>query len=126
MNRKRQADVVGDRPVRRYVSLSDIEDAASQISAAELGVTVPRYLKESALALSHGEILTERRALLTRLFGVQGQLAAVGNNLNQIARGVNIDGQVQGDVQSLLDHVRIILGDIDHAVSQLSLDGDVA
>lgn len=95
------------------------------VAAAELGVTVPRFLKESALALSRGESATERRALITELFGVQRHLAAVGNNLNQIARGVNIDGAVREDLVDVLEHLRGTLRDADQVLELLALDRGV-
>lgn len=122
MNRKRQANVVGGRPVRRYVRLSDAEDAALRFAASELNITVPRYLKESALAASRGETATERANLLKQLFLLQRELSAVGNNLNQIARGVNMDGHVRSDVSESLEHLRQTLRTINHAVDSLSLD----
>lgn len=125
MHRKRQSNVVGGRPVRRDVKLSDAEDAALRVAAAELNISVPRYLKESALAVSVGETATERAALLQQLFGVQQHLSAVGNNLNQIARGVNIDGHVRDDVGASLEALRSTLHDIDNVVSLLSFDGEM-
>lgn len=124
-DRKRQANVLGGRPVRRVVKLSASEDAALMVAAAELGVTVPRFLKESALAVSRGESATERRALITELFGVQRHLAAVGNNLNQIARGVNIDGTVREDLVDALQHLRGTLRDADQVLELLALDRGV-
>ena len=124
-DRKRQANVLGGRPVRRVVKLSASEDAALMVAAAELGVTVPRFLKESALALSRGESATERRALITELFGVQRHLAAVGNNLNQIARGVNSDGTVREDLVDVLEHLRGTLRDADQVLELLALDRGV-
>lgn len=124
-DRKRQANVLGGRPARRVVKLSASEDAALMVTAAELGVTVPRFLKESALALSRGESATERRALITELFGVQRHLAAVGNNLNQIARGVNIDGTVREDLVDVLEHLRGTLRDADQVLELLALDRGV-
>ena len=124
-DRKRQANVLGGRPARRVVKLSASEDAALMVAAAEVGVTVPRFLKESALALSRGESATERRALITELFGVQRHLAAVGNNLNQIARGVNIDGTVREDLVDVLEHLRGTLRDADQVLELLALDRGV-
>lgn len=123
MSRKRQSNVEGGRPVRRYVRLSDTEDAALRLAAANMSITVPRYLKESALAVSRGETASERAQLLKSLFGVQHHLSAIGNNLNQIARGVNIDGLVRSDLDSSLEELRSTLHDIDSVVSSLSLDG---
>ena len=77
------------------------------------------------MTVSRGETASERAQLLKSLFGVQRHLSAIGNNLNQIARGVNIDGHVRGELNSSLEELRSTLQDIDSAVSSLSLDGDM-
>lgn len=120
--RRRQANVVGGRPARRVVKLSASEDAALSLAAVEQGVSVPRLLKESALAVSAGETATERRKVLTALNVLTGQLARVGNNLNQIARGLNTDGELHGDVRGSLDELRGVLRDVDEVIESLTLD----
>ncbi|WMY80011.1 MobC family plasmid mobilization relaxosome protein [Citricoccus sp. I39-566] len=121
--RKRQANVVGGRPARRVVKLSASEDAALSLAAVEQGVSVPRLLKESALAVSAGESVTDRRRVLTALNVMTGQLARVGNNLNQIARGLNTDGELHGDVRGSLEELRGVLRDVDATIESLALDG---
>ncbi|MFC7403444.1 plasmid mobilization relaxosome protein MobC [Citricoccus sp. GCM10030269] len=120
--RKRQANVVGGRPARRVVKLSASEDAALSVAAVEQGVSVPRLLKESALAVSEGETATDRRKVLTALNVLTGQLARVGNNLNQIARGLNTDGELYGDVRGSLDELRGVLRDVDEVIESLALE----
>ncbi|MEW1982424.1 MobC family plasmid mobilization relaxosome protein [Citricoccus sp. NPDC079358] len=120
--RRRQANVVGGRPARRVVKLSASEDAALSLAAVEQGVSVPRLLKESALAVSAGETVTDRRRVLTALNVMTGQLARVGNNLNQIARGLNTDGELHGDVRGSLEELRGVLRDVDSTVESLALD----
>ena len=126
MVRKRQANVPGGRPVRREVKLTDAEDAALRFAAAELNITVPRYLKEAALASSRGETLTERKALLQHLFELQRQLAAVGNNLNQLTRAFNAEGTVGSDLAGTLDAVRESVAKVNDTLEALALEGDVA
>ncbi|MGW9551838.1 plasmid mobilization relaxosome protein MobC [Citricoccus zhacaiensis] len=120
--RKRQVNVTGGRPARRVVKLSASEDAALSLAAVEQGVSVPRLLKESALAVSVGETATDRRRVLTALNVMTGQLARVGNNLNQIARGLNTDGELHGDVRGSLDELRGVLRDVDVTIETLALD----
>lgn len=120
--RRRQANVVGGRPARRVVKLSASEDAALSLAAVEQGVSVPRLLKESALAVSRGETVTDRRRVLTALNVMTGQLARVGNNLNQIARGLNTDGELHGDVRGSLEELRGVLRDVDEVIESLALD----
>jgi hypothetical protein len=120
--RKRQANVVGGRPARREVKLSVSELAALELAAKEQGMTVPRLLKESALAVAGGETATDRRRVLTALNVMTGQLARVGSNLNQIARGLNTDGELHGDVRGSLDELRGVLRDVDATIENLALD----
>lgn len=126
MDRKRQANVVGGRPVRLNLRLSEAEYSALKLAATELSVTVPRYLKEAALATSRGETLTERKALLQHLFELQRQLAAVGNNLNQLTRAFNVDGTVGSDLARTLDAVRQSVATVNDTLESLALDGDAA
>jgi hypothetical protein len=126
MSRKRQSNVPGGRPVRLNLRLSDAEFSALKVAATELSVTVPRYLKESALAASRGETLTERKALLQHLFELQRQLAAVGNNLNQITRDFHTEGTVRTDLAMTLDAVRQSIAAVNDTLESLALDGEVA
>lgn len=126
MSRKRQANVPGGRPVRLNLRLSEAEYAALKLSATELSVTVPRYLKEAALATSRGETLTERKALLQHLFELQRQLAAVGNNLNQLTRAFHADGTVGSDLARTLVAVRQSVATVNDTLESLALDGDAA
>lgn len=126
MSRKRQANVPGGRPVRLNLRLSDAEYAALQVAATELSITVPRYLKESALASSRGETLAERKAVLQQLFGLQRHIAAVGNNLNQLTRALHAEGTVGRDLPTTLDAVRESMDAVNVALASLSLDGDAA
>ncbi|GAA2559337.1 hypothetical protein HD598_002736 [Neomicrococcus aestuarii] len=123
MDRKRQANVTGGRPIRREVKLSVSEDAALRVAAASMGVTVPRLLKESALSASRGETVTERHELIKELFLVQRAIAAVGNNINQIARAANATGEISEELQGSLVYARSVLKRMDAVLESLSLDG---
>ncbi|WP_271395953.1 plasmid mobilization relaxosome protein MobC [Neomicrococcus lactis] len=123
MDRKRQANVSGGRPIRREVKLSVAEDAALRVAAASMGVTVPRLLKESALSASRGETVTERHELIKELFLVQRGIAAVGNNINQIARAANATGEISEELQGSLAYARGVLKRMDVVLESLSLDG---
>lgn len=126
MSRKRQSNVPGGRPVRMNLRLSDAEYSALRLAAAELSVTVPRYLKESALSATRGETLTERKALLQNLFEMQRQLAAIGNNLNQLTRTFHAEGTVGADLATTLDAVRQSVATVNDTLESLALDGEVA
>ena len=80
------------REVIQKVKLTDEERDRLRARAAELGMSVPRLLVESAL--SGVETPTERRRTVAELFEIRRLLSTVANNVNQLARSANISGQV--------------------------------
>ena len=76
----------------QQVTLTKAERDQLRTRAAELRVSVPRLMVESAL--SGVETRTERRHLVAELFEARRLLATVANNVNQLARSANISGQV--------------------------------
>lgn len=124
MDRKRQVNVPGGRMLRRVVKLSVAQDAALRVHAAVLGVSVPRLLVESTLSSFSGETLKERRDLLTALFTLQRGLAAVGNNINQIARAANATGDIAADLDASLVHLRSTVTRINECLESLAITED--
>ena len=102
--RRRRANVEGGRLYKHEVKVSPEEEAALLVRANAQGVTIPRLLVESALAERAGETATERREQLAELFRLHRMLAALGNNLNQIARAANADGTIPVDLRAELVH----------------------
>lgn len=96
------------------------EEALLLQLALEQRVTVPRLLVESALATSVGETPSERRNAMVELFGVHRLLAAVSNNVNQIARATNATGEVHEDLVQTLRAVRRTAQRVDDAIDGLS------
>lgn len=94
--------------------------------ALEQGVTVPRLLVESALATEPGETATQRREVLVELFRLHRMLAAVGNNINQIARVANTEGHLPADKRDELSHaLDVVLRTahrVDESLSRLAAD----
>jgi len=84
-------------------------------------MSVPRYLVESGLAVETGETVTERRNAIVKLFELHRLLAAVSNNVNQIAKATNATGQRQAETDATLAAVRRVAERIDAAVDELSL-----
>jgi len=80
----------------RRVSLRVNEDEYRWLAgqAAKQGLSIPRFLMESAQSGSAGETITERRALLTELVGVRRLLANAANNINQLAKAANSGASV--------------------------------
>ncbi|WP_244307953.1 MobC family plasmid mobilization relaxosome protein [Kineococcus rubinsiae] len=83
-------------------------------------VTIPRLLVESALSAQASETPTERRNALAELFAVHRLLAAISNNVNQIARATNATGEVGEDLAATLRAVRRTAERIDATVDVLS------
>ena len=90
--RTRRAREPVRREVIQKVKLTDEERDELRARAAELGMSVPRLLVESAL--SGAETPTEHRRLVAELFETRRLLATVANNVNQLAHSANISGQV--------------------------------
>lgn len=118
--RQRQANVEGGRSVRRVVRLSEFEDNALMLKASEQGVSVQRLLVESALTFETGETATERREAVTSVLQVQRQLAAIGNNLNQIARATNAGEPIEAGIAGSLNYLRGVLGRLDLAADVIA------
>ncbi|MFC3690504.1 MobC family plasmid mobilization relaxosome protein [Aquipuribacter hungaricus] len=90
-----------------------------QLALAQ-GVTVPRLLVEATLSSAVGETPTERRNAMVELFGIHRLLAAVSNNVNQIAKATNATGEVHEDLVQTLRAVRRTAERVDTAIDGLS------
>lgn len=109
LGRRRRANVVGGRLHRHDVKVSAEEHGALLVRAKSQGVSVPRLLVESALADAPRVSATERRYQFEALLVASRELAAVGNNLNQLVRVANQDRSIpvelRGDVAAVLRRV---------------------
>ncbi|WP_436792064.1 hypothetical protein [Yinghuangia sp. YIM S10712] len=90
--------------------------------AAALGVSVPRFLAEAALA---GEVptVTERHAVYGELVAVRRLLAVLGNDVNRIARDLNAGGQCPGGLDAVLAKVRATAERVDVLAEGLARSG---
>lgn len=102
--RMRQANAKGGRPIRREVKLTEFEDNALYFAASQAGMTPARFLKESALSRERGISVSERHEMITRLHGIQNALAAIGNNINQLARHANAEEALTKEISAELTH----------------------
>lgn len=103
--RRRRANAVGGRRLRHEVKVTEAEEEQLKGRAGELGITVPRLLVEAALA-GGGETATQRREVAAELFATYRLLAAISNNVNQIAKATNATGEVQAETAATLEAVR--------------------
>jgi Bacterial mobilisation protein (MobC) len=115
--RVRRGREAAPRRVYQQVTLTEAEREQLRARAAELGVSVPRLMVESAL--SGVETPTDRKQQIAELFELRRLLATVANNVNQLARSANISGQVDagrrledtlGEVDELLARMRELTG----------------
>jgi hypothetical protein len=110
--RVRRAREPVPRHVIHKVKLTAEEREQLRRRAAELGVSVPRLMVESAL--SGVETPTDRRRMVAELFETRRLLATVANNVNQLAHSANISGQVHEGRR-----LEQTLADFDELVAQL-------
>lgn len=118
--RRRRENVRGGRPHRHTVLVTPEEEGLLVRLSEQHGVTVPRLLIEAATAEPAGETATERRELLTELFGVHRALGAVGNNLNQLTRAANKTGELGAELEHTLAAVRRQLTRLDATIDGLA------
>jgi hypothetical protein len=110
--RVRRAREPVPRHVIQKVKLTAEEREQLRRRAAELGVSVPRLMVESAL--SGVETPTDWRRMVAELFETRRLLATVANNVNQLAHSANISGQVHEGRR-----LEQTLADVDELVAQL-------
>ncbi len=117
--RRRRGNVAGGRQHSHRVRVTPEEEALLVQLAAAQRVTVPRLLVESALA-AKGETPTHRRDAMVELFALHRLLAAVSNNINQIARHANATSEFPADATGAVAAVRRVASRIDDALERLS------
>lgn len=122
--RKRQANVEGGRPVRREVTLTPVQDGQLVVAAERAGRTVPAFLVEAGLKAGGYQTETERRESIFALFQLREQLARIGNNVNQMAKLLNAEGEVHADLCATLSAVREKIELVDDVVERFAAERD--
>ena len=89
---------------------SSAERAAIKSRAAASGLSLSEYLRQQAI---HGAII-QKTPLADR--ELTRSLAAIGNNLNQIARKANMTGELRGDLEARLHEA---LGHLEGVIEEL-------
>ena len=77
----------GGRERRTNLRMTEDEHDKLTELAAEAGVSIPRFLIESALG--GGVKPSQRRIMVTELLAAKNQVAGAANNLKQLARWAN-------------------------------------
>lgn len=124
--RKRQQNVAGGRAVRREVTLTPLQDGQLTVAAERAGRTVPAFLVEAGLKAGGFQTETERRESIFALFQLREQLARIGNNLNQMARLLNSEGEVDADLRATLADVREKISAVDGTVDLFAVEREEA
>lgn len=124
--RKRQANVEGGRPARREVTLTALQDGQLTVAAERAGKTLPAFLVEAGLKAGGYQTETERRESIFALFQLREQLARIGNNVNQMAKLLNAEGDVHADLQATLVAVREKIAAVDDVVELFATEVDEA
>lgn len=122
-SRRRRANVDGGQQHFHQhfhkVGVSPEEEGALVRLAHEQNVTIPRLLVEAALSLDQRETPTERKQAVAELFKLHRLLAALSNNVNQIARATNATGEARDEMRGTLDAVRRTAQRIDSTLDQM-------
>jgi hypothetical protein len=124
--RKRQANVEGGRTVRREVTLTPVQDGQLLVAAERAGRTVPAFLVEAGLKAGGYQTETERRESIFALFQLREQLARIGNNVNQMAKLLNAEGEVDTDLRTTLAAVREKISAVDEVVALFAAEAEEA
>lgn len=121
--RKRQANQVGGRAVRRVLRLTEAENAELSLAAGREGKSVQRFVVEAGVARARGVDPQAARETITALFKVEHQLSKVGTNINQLARHANATGEVlHAELRGELAKLRRCLDRLDEAVDQVFVE----
>ncbi len=115
--RRANSDVPRDR--RYVVKVNAEEDAQLQARAVTAGVTVPRLMFESGMN-ANVETDTDRKQVISELFKVSRTLGTVANNVNQLAKFANTEGQFPQEAASIVAEYRALVGRIDETIRQLA------
>lgn len=128
--RMRQANVEGGRKIPRQVKLTEFEDNALYFAAQRAGMTPARFLKESALSHERGMSVTERHTVVKELFRLKRSLAAIGTNINQLAKWANaeesLNAEISKELHSSLAHLNRLMVEITETTPKLAVSPEEA
>lgn len=117
----RRRRVEGGRQARHVVRVSPEEEGMLLRLAKAQHVSVPRLLVESAIAAEAGETVTQRKQAMAELFTLHRLLAAISNNVNQMAKATNATGELHAELRSTVAAVKRTAERIDDAIDGLRL-----
>ncbi|MFC5931765.1 plasmid mobilization relaxosome protein MobC [Cryobacterium melibiosiphilum] len=117
--RRRRANVDGGREKSYRVYVTAEEDAQLRARAVVADVTVPRLLFESAMN-ANIETTTDRKSAIAELFVVTRLMANVSNNVNQLAKFANTEGQFPGAAAAVVAEYRALAVKVEDVIDRLA------
>ncbi|REE98989.1 mobilization protein MobC [Thermomonospora umbrina] len=119
LSEKRLTRHPGGRKRAVKVLLTEEERATIVRRAEAARVSIPRLLVEAALS-GNARTATERRAIVIEVLAVRRLVAALGNNVNQLAKVANSTGEIPDQLPAVLDAVQRVLDRLDATASELA------
>jgi hypothetical protein len=117
--RQRRANVEGGREKSYRVYVTADEEAQLRDRAVKADVTVPRFLFESAMN-ANIETNTDRKKAIAELFRLMRLMATVSNNVNQLARYANTEGQFPDEASAVVDEYRALAAKVEVQIDRLA------
>ena len=118
--RQRRANSDTPRDAGRYVVKTNAEeDAQLRARAVVAGVTVPRFLVEAGMN-ANVKTTTEQKQTIAELFALSRTLGTVANNVNQLARFANTEGQFPAEAEAVVSEYRELSAHIDQTIRRLA------
>ena len=106
-SRRRRANIDGDTQYVR-VSMSEFERAQLKVLEERTGRSPSAILVSAALYAENSESLAERRAMAVEVIAARRYLAALSNNVNQLARHANATDEFPEASRTVLARVRAV------------------
>lgn len=107
LNRRRRANIDGETQYVR-VSMSEQERTRLYVLEEQTGRSPSEILVSAALYAQSSDSLTERRALATEFMAARRYLAALSNNVNQLAKHANATDEFPEEARVAVSRVRAI------------------
>ncbi|BCW86504.1 plasmid mobilization relaxosome protein MobC [Paenarthrobacter ureafaciens] len=119
VGRRRRANIKGKTQYVR-VSMSEEERTRLLILEGQTGRSASEILVSGALYAENSESLSERRAAASELMAVRRYLAALSNNVNQLAKHANAKDEFPAEARVVLNRVRAIAERVNETIYGLA------
>ncbi|MEV6179933.1 MobC family plasmid mobilization relaxosome protein [Streptomyces sp. NPDC052015] len=121
--RRREREAGGPRDLRIKISYNDAEITIVRAAADRDNTALASWVGTAALAVAKETVVpvsADAKDVLQEVLRSRAQLRRVGNNVNQIARVLNSDGEVSdAQLRAALDALEAAVRRVDAATVQL-------